>query len=145
MGDLINDDLRFNAEPITMEMSFDAYNDEIFSNRLPTPRFKAIHSTTYFGKFNTYRIGDYGKTVTICMSDMYLYTQVQFASIMVHEMIHYYLSMNGINSARHGKEFMEMAEWVNKNFGLNVTARINTSEYDRKPLTFCKRLRYLFS
>lgn len=145
MGELINEHLTFNAEPITMEMSFDTYNNEIFDGYLPTPRFKAIHSTTYFGKFKTYRIGDYGKSVTICMRDMYIYSQEQFANIIVHEMIHYYLSMNGINSSSHGKEFMQMAEWVNINFGLNVTARINTKEYTKKQLTFCKRLIYLFS
>jgi hypothetical protein len=53
---------------------------------------------------------------------------------MVHEMIHYYLAYTKADLAiEHGKQFKNMANYLNSMFGLNITPYINDKEYIKKP------------
>jgi predicted SprT family Zn-dependent metalloprotease len=68
------------------------------------------------------------------ISKRYNYTESQLRDIMVHEMIHYYLAYTGKDiKMKHGKEFEKMANHLNKKYGLNITATIDTNLYDKKP------------
>ena len=55
----------------------------------------------------------------------------QLLSILIHEMIHYNLSVHGINSFNHGKEFMEIANVLNMTNEFHITKKIDISEYER--------------
>jgi predicted SprT family Zn-dependent metalloprotease len=49
---------------------------------------------------------------------------------MVHEMIHYYIAWNRIkDNGHHGKKFMEIANKMNEEFGLNITKIKDASSY----------------
>lgn len=66
------------------------------------------------------------------ISDYYQFSEKQVISLMVHEMIHYYLAINGIDTrGTHGKDFMKMARKLNKKFGLHITEFIDISKLKR--------------
>jgi len=116
--------------------SFDRYNSVYFEGKLPVPLFDLLHSYRTCGYFQYTKGGWFDKTLydpTISMTDYYDFTEKQFRGIMVHEMIHYYLAYLGIDRrCSHGKKFKEMAERLNKTYHLNITKRLNISQYKRR-------------
>ena len=54
--------------------------------------------------------------------------------VIVHEMIHYYLAYKHIdNNISHGEEFQKMAQEMNDKYGLNVTVKVDTTNFKRTP------------
>ena len=113
--------------------AFRDYNDMYFEGSLPMPEFEIIHSFKNFGLFESQIYNGTIYNPVIKISDQWDYTKHQFRNILVHEMVHYYLAYNGIDmNGSHGKHFSKMAKELNTNFGLNITKRINLTEYKRK-------------
>ena len=57
----------------------------------------------------------------------------QFKDIMCHEMIHYYLAYCGEDrGCHHGKKFKEMANRLNRKYGLKITPYLDLSKYKRR-------------
>jgi predicted SprT family Zn-dependent metalloprotease len=80
-------------------------------------------------------VDDYGNisNETIEISDSYDYTDEQLRDVLVHEMIHYYLLYMGIdNKCTHGREFKKMCKDFNKKYGMNLSKRINLTNYKIK-------------
>ena len=119
-----------------MLLTFDTCNMEYFEGKLLFPQFELLHSYRTCGYFQYTKGGWFDKTLydpTISMTDYYDFTEKQFRDIMVHEMIHYYLAYLGIDRrCSHGKKFKEMAERLNKTYHLNITKRLNISQYKRR-------------
>jgi hypothetical protein len=110
---------------------FQSFNHSYFNDELPLPSFKIRHSYRILGQFIC-SIDEYGniKNVTIEISDSYDYTIEQFRDILMHEMIHYLLFFNGKDiKCTHGKEFKKMADNFNLKYNMNITAKIDLTEY----------------
>lgn len=119
-----------------MLLTFDTCNMEYFEGKLLFPQFSLLHSYRTCGYFQYTKGGWLDKTLydpIISITDYYEFTEKQFKDIMVHEMIHYYLAYFGIDrKCKHGKKFKEMAERLNRTYGLNVTPYLELSNYKKR-------------
>ena len=119
-----------------MLLTFDTCNMEYFDGKLLFPQFELLHSYRTCGYFEYTKGGWFDKTLydpTISITDYYDFTEKQFRDIMVHEMIHYYLAYLGVDRrCSHGKMFKEMAERLNKTYHLNITKRLDITQYKRR-------------
>ena len=119
-----------------MLLTFDTCNMEYFEGKLLFPQFGLLHSYRTCGYFQYTKGGWLDKTLydpTISITDYFDFTEKQFRDIMVHEMIHYYLAYFGIDrKCKHGKKFKEMAEHLNRTYGLNVTPYLDLSNYKKR-------------
>ena len=117
--------------------TFNLCNMKYFEGKLLFPKLDLLHSYRTFGYFKYTRGGWLDKTLydpTIYITDYYDFTEKQFVDIMCHEMIHYYLAYVGLDrNVHHGKKFMEMAERLNKSYGLKITKNMDISLYKRRP------------
>jgi len=117
--------------------TFNLCNMKYFEGKLLFPKFELLHSYRTFGYFKYTWGGWFDKTLydpTIYITDYYDFTEKQFVDIMCHEMIHYYLAYVGMDRrVYHGKRFLEMAERLNKSYGLNITKNMDISQYKRRP------------
>ena len=140
------------ADYNTMPQIFWECNQQYFGHQLRTPKFGFMHSCRYLGRFE-YRWGEKNKPVkkrhmVILMSDYFDFDEETFRSIMVHEMIHYYLYLNnpsdcsvfgrflcffGFKNSDHGPEFMKMAQKLNEQYGLNITKTYDASSIPLAP------------
>ncbi len=124
------------ANLVNMADVFDKCNKAYFEGKLPISQFDLLHSYLLCGYFEYTKGGWFDKTLydpTISITDYYDFTEKQFKDIMCHEMIHYYLAYFGIDrGCHHGKEFMKMADRLNRKYGLNITKRIDTSTFKRR-------------
>lgn len=125
-------------------------NRKYFNSELPTPKFGTFKKKNTFARFS-WRWNDKGKKCpikkqTISFTECYDFDEKDFIDIMVHEMIHYYIAINGIKDNKdHGKEFTKMMNNLNEKYGLNieVTKKAssfkkteNTPKYDNVILNF---------
>lgn len=114
-----------------LENLFKNYNKRLFNNSLAMPTFKISNSKTIIGNFIYDYIGQNDNSIIIEISGRYKYTTYQLLSILVHEMIHYYMSaVEGINTENHGADFIRMADMVNENGNFHVTPLIDLSAYE---------------
>ena len=143
-----NEVIRFVVDMVYCESQikvlFREFNRLYFDNILPVPYVKIRHSVKTLGYFS-YTIGAMpGTTEVIEISDFYNYTDNQLRDIIVHEMIHYYLSYTGEDIyPSHGRAFMNKARQLNRKYGLQVTPTIDlTRMKPRDDAPFLKRLYY---
>ena len=124
------------ADYNTMPEMFWECNRLYFDHQLPTPRYGILHSFSILGRFEWLR-GWQGKPptrMTILMSDYFDFPEDIFKNIMAHEMIHFYLLLNGKdNKASHGSDFKAMAQALNQKYGLNITTTYDASEIPNSP------------
>ena len=140
------------ADYNTMPHMFWECNRLYFGHQLRKPQFGLMHTFRYLGKFE-YRWGEKKKPVkkrymAILMSDFFDFDEETFRNIMVHEMIHYYLYLNGTSdcsvfsrflrfvgfkNSDHGPEFMAMAQKLNEQYGLNITKTCDASSIPLAP------------
>ena len=140
------------ADYNTMPHMFWECNRLYFDNQLRTPKFDLLHSYRKLGKFE-YRWGEQKKPVkkrhmVILMSDYFDFDEETFRNIMVHEMIHYYLYLNGESNYStfrcflkffgfkcfdHGPKFMAMAQKLNEQYGLSITKTYDASSVPLSP------------
>ena len=116
--------------------TFNLCNMEYFEGKLLFPQFGLLHSYRTCGYFQYTKGSWFDKTLydpTISITDYYDFSEKQFRDIMCHEMIHYYLAYFGIDKrCKHGKKFKEMAEHLNRTYGLNVTPYLDLSNYKKR-------------
>lgn len=103
---------------------------------MPVPQFDLLHSFKTCGYFQYDKGGLFDDNLydpTIFITDCYDFTQKQFDDILCHEMVHYYLALNGLDrNCRHGKQFKRMAERLNQTYGLNITPYLDLEQYKRR-------------
>ena len=111
-------------------------NDIYFEGKLPIPLFYLLHSFCTCGYFQYTPGGWFDKTLydpAIFITDYYDFTESQFVDIMVHEMIHYYLAAIGEDRrCSHGKKVKEIAEKLNREYGLHIASGLDISQYKRR-------------
>ena len=132
-----------------LEGLFDFYNMQLFDYSLETPTFMVNNSKTVIGNFRYDYIGQNDHSIIIEVSGKYKYTMYQLSSILVHEMLHYYLSaIYHLNTANHDCNFINMAEKLNsENDDFNITPLIDLRDYEpiEEKSTFSKVCSWLFS
>lgn len=132
-----------------LEGLFDFYNMQLFDFSLETPTFMINNSKTIIGSFRYDYIGQNNHSIIIEVSGKYRYTMYQLSSILVHEMLHYYLSaVFHLNTTNHDKNFMNMAEKLNsENDDFNITPLIDLRDYEpiEEKSTLNKVCSWLFS
>lgn len=132
-----------------LENLFNFYNMQLFDYSLETPTFMVNNSKTVIGNFRYDYIGQNDHSVIIEVSGKYRYTMYQLSSILVHEMLHYYLSaIYHLNTANHDCNFITMAEKLNsENDDFNITPLIDLRDYEpiEEKSTFSKVCSWLFS
>jgi predicted SprT family Zn-dependent metalloprotease len=112
---------------------FRNYNEKYFDNILPMPDIEITSSFKYFGLFTSEIENDTTVNPLIQISGQYDYKPAQIRDILIHEMIHYYLTYNGVEiDELHGKEFHRLAKMFNKQYGMHITATIDESKYKRR-------------
>ncbi len=124
--------------------SFYIYNEEYFGGILPIPFIKIRHSWSTLGYFHCNPDMPEGTSETIEISDFYDYTLEELRDIIVHEMVHYYLYYTGEDMrVRHGKAFKQMAKYLNREYGLNITVKVDVSNMKpRKDASYLRRLMF---
>ena len=75
-----------------LENLFNLYNMQLFDFSLETPTFIINNSKTIIGNFRYEYIGQNDNSIVIEICGRYRYTMYQLLSILIHEMLHYYLS-----------------------------------------------------
>lgn len=132
-----------------LENLFNFYNMQLFDYSLETPTFMVNSSKTVIGNFRYDYIGQNDHSIIIEVSGKYKYTMYQLSSILVHEMLHYYLSaIYHINTANHDCNFINMAEKLNsENDDFNITPLIDLRDYEpiEEKSTLSKVCSWLFS
>ena len=132
-----------------LENLFNFYNMQLFDYSLETPTFMVNNSKTIIGNFRYDYIGQNDHSIIIEVSGKYRYTMYQLSSILVHEMLHYYLSaIYHLNTANHDCNFITMAEKLNsENDDFNITPLIDLRDYEpiEEKSTLSKVCSWLFS
>ena len=123
------------ADYNTMPEMFSLCNRKYFNGSLPTPKYGLMNSLKYLARFkcNRDKKGKHPiKWQQILFSDCFDFPEDAFHTLMVHELIHYYIKWNGIKDNRtHGKVFMAMANEINEKYGLNITKTVDASSFPR--------------
>lgn len=132
-----------------LENLFNFYNMKLFDYSLETPTFMINNSKTAIGSFTYDYIGQNDHSVIIEVSGKYRYTMYQLSSILVHEMLHYYLSaIYHLNTANHDSNFINMADKLNsENDDFKITPLIDLRDCEpiEEKSTFSKVCSWLFS
>ena len=132
-----------------LENLFIFYNMQLFDYSLETPTFMVNNSNTVIGNFRYDYIGQNDHSIIIEVSGKYRYTMYQLSSILVHEMLHYYLSaVYHLDTANHDYNFINMAEKLNsENDDFNITPLIDLTDYEKieEKSTLSKVCGWLFS
>ena len=109
------------------------YNKLYFEGRLPLPKFEVMHTYRMSGYFifDPVKKGRI-RHKKIYMTDYFDFTDEMYRNVLVHEMIHYYIAYNKIeDNEDHGVEFMKLAEFLNRKYGLSITRKIDASSFKR--------------
>ena len=132
-----------------LENLFNFYNMQLFDYSLETPTFMVNNSKTVIGNFRYDYIGQNDHSIIIEVSGKYRYTMYQLSSILVHEMLHYYLSaIYHLDTANHDCNFINMAEKLkSENDDFNITPLIDLRDYEpiEEKSTLSKVCSWLFS
>ena len=100
-----------------IERRFDHWNDMLFNGDLPVPAFKISKKKRVFGSVYYNGKGSYYIEIT----SMFDLTLKEFDSVLVHEMIHYFIKYNRIkDTSAHGIIFTKIAQGFNDKFGLTT-------------------------
>ena len=124
------------ADYNTMPRMFWFCNSQYFDHKLPNPKYGILHTFKQLGRFqylNGWK-GKPNKHMTILMSDYYDFDEETFRSVMVHEMIHYCLLLNGTDTkVCHGEAFKAKAQEFNEKYGLNIPITYDITNIPNSP------------
>ena len=125
---------------------FNEYNKLYFNSELPKCEIRIKSAYRYYGLFKCKFDEKYKKVTckSITISDLYDYTEETLASILIHEMIHYYLVQKRKlfkDSFNHGPEFQKMVKEFNEKYNLNIKIKQDSDYIKLLPTTS----KFLFS
>lgn len=100
-----------------LEEKFNQFNKQFFNNELPKIKLEISRTRKTLGQY-TYRRTRYGNSETpiaIRISGYYESTSKYYCQILIHEMIHYYLSYKNIGRLEdcHGYSFQQKMKEIN--------------------------------
>jgi len=112
-----------------MEFNHTLFNNELPSIKLETENSKkragSYHSYTYTKKINGKSVVTGFEHISIKLSTFFEFSDENYKSILVHEMIHMWMREQGYNEGHdvkvHGKEFMAKLNALNKKVPFVIT------------------------
>lgn len=109
-----------------LEQWFEQFNRLYFAGELPLPRLALSKARTRLGTMSCRRERSFLKTVlkdfTIRVSTYYEQDQRGYQTVLLHEMIHYYIAFKGLrDDAPHGRIFRRMMTELNTRHGWNIS------------------------
>lgn len=119
----------------TLHKWFDHFNHLCFNGELPEPRLMLSKSRTQLGSM-TYRrqsrcVISSVSTYTIRVSTYYDCPEEQLQDVLLHEMIHYYISLNHLrDTSSHGILFCQMMNDINQKFHRHITISSRMSNHN---------------
>ena len=128
-----------------VEKKFGEFNRLIFDGKLPMLPIELTNAKTYIGAcVYKRRRGLFGQ---IKLYDFKLRISTRFdlaenviEDTIIHEMIHYYISINNIkDTSTHGKVFRQIMNSVNERFGRNITISHKATDEEKEQLCGTKR------
>lgn len=105
---------------------FDTFNRDYFAGSMPRPRLSLGHSRTRLGSMSCkrrrtltgWRFSDFA----IRLSTYYDCTEREMQTVLLHEMIHYYIAWKGIrDDAPHGSVFRSIMNRLNTRHGWDIS------------------------
>lgn len=121
---------------------FNTFNTRYFDKVLPTPRFVINYSMRSLGQFCCrkerhqllpikWRTYNY----VIKISKFYTLSEREYQSILLHEMIHYYITFTQTrDTSAHGRVFRQWMKTINADgWGITITSRDRTLKPDTPP------------
>lgn len=109
-----------------MRAWFDTFNRQYFNGELPLPRLALGNSRTRLGSMSCrrrrtltgWRLSDFA----IRLSTYYDCTEREMQTVLLHEMIHYYIAWKGIrDDAPHGSVFRSIMNRLNTRHGWDIS------------------------
>lgn len=109
-----------------MRAWFDTFNRKYFNGELPLPRLALGNSRTRLGSMSCrrrrtltgWRLSDFA----IRLSTYYDCTEREMQTVLLHEMIHYYIAWKGIrDDAPHGSVFRSIMNRLNTRHGWDIS------------------------
>ena len=121
-----------------LEQQFKRFNIEYFKNSLPIPKIEINHLKTHLGEFQACkRLDIFANPIAadvIRISEYFEREEKMVQETLIHEMIHYYISYNGIeDTGDHGKEWKRLAAEINTKGGWSITRTTSVAGCPRNP------------
>lgn len=109
-----------------MRAWFDTFNRQYFNGELPLPRLALGNSRTRLGSMSCKRrrtlLGWKTSGFAIRLSTYYDCTERELQTVLLHEMIHYYIAWKGIrDDAPHGSVFRSIMNRLNTRHGWDIS------------------------
>ncbi len=111
-----------------VQKAFDRFNALCFEGSLPAVPIVLTRAGSFLGKMESRTRSDcFGRTVSRCDFRLKISTgfdlpENELEDVVIHEMIHYYIYLNGIDdTSSHGKVFRSMMERINREYGRHLT------------------------
>lgn len=119
----------------TLHEWFNYFNQLCFEGKLPLPRLMLSKSRTQLGSMTCRRerrhVFSSVSTYTIRVSTYYDCTNEELQDVLLHEMIHYYISLNKLrDTSPHGRLFCEIMDNFNRKYHRHMT--ISSRMKDKK-------------
>ena len=110
-----------------IEKRFREFNTQMFGGKLTMPPIQLSKARTFVGQcaakkrrtlFHGTQLFDFRLKFSICFD----LTEDEWEDTIIHEMIHYYIGVNGIkDTSAHGQVFRKMMETINQRYGRKIT------------------------
>ena len=113
-----------------MMSQFVSFNQRYFQRRLPLPAFRLSKARTFLGnmKWKENRLKHKYFDYQLTMSEYYDLEEHELQSVMLHEMIHYFIAFNYIkDTSPHGKVFCSIMDKLNA-CGWNIRISHHSTE-----------------
>lgn len=116
-----------------IQTCFGRFNAQIFGGSLPIPPLKLTRAASFFGKVHYRRHRNLlGKEIKsdfeIRISTSFDLPEREWEDVIIHEMLHYYIDLNGIrDSSAHGPVFRSMMQQINEKYGRQLTVSKRTA------------------
>lgn len=106
---------------------FQEFNTQMFGGKLTMPPIQLSRARTFVGQcaakkrrtlLRGTQLFDFRLKFSICFD----LSEAEWEDTIIHEMIHYYIGINGLkDTSAHGKLFRQMMDVINQRFGRHLT------------------------
>lgn len=125
---------------------FQEFNRLMFDDGLTMPPIHLSRARTFVGQcaakkrrtlFHGTQLYDFRLKFSICFD----LTEEEWEDTIIHEMIHYYIGVNGLkDSSAHGRIFRQMMETINHKFGRKLTISHKSTPEQREQIYSAKKV-----
>ncbi|MBQ0073290.1 MAG: SprT-like domain-containing protein [Prevotella sp.] len=125
---------------------FNEFNVQMFDGKLTLPPIQLSRARTFVGQcgakkqrtlLHGTRLYDFHLKFSICF-DM---TEREWEDTIIHEMIHYYIGVNGLkDTSAHGQLFRQMMTTINERFGRALTISHKSTAEQREAIYSARKV-----